>query len=102
MRAAYFIRVALILGWQLGMTIAMFYFASPPDAPSHNGVFVAPALILPFIGHFILFYRSSGFVSPSRLARQIAITLASIFATVIGFYIALSLTFMVSMSGHHY
>ncbi len=102
MRAAYFIRVALIVGWQASMTAAIFYFSHSPHWVSES--FVTSGLLLPFIGYFIVFYSSTGFVSSSRIARVMGITLASIAATGVGFWFLLFLMFGLFMAfgGHHW
>jgi len=83
------------------MTAAFFYFSKSPHWVSD--AFVASALVFPFVGYFLVFYTSSGFVSPSKIARLIGIILASIAATVVGFLTTLFFMFGLFMAfGHHY
>jgi hypothetical protein len=102
MRTAYYMRLPLILGWQAGMAALMFYFSKSP--PWVSDAFVASALIFPFVGYIVAFYASSGFVSPSQIARLIGITLASVAATIVGFFFFLFLMFGLFMAfgGHHW
>jgi len=99
MRVKNSMRIALFVIWQIGMVTAMFLASS-----SLIDFFVAFALVFPVIGYFVTFYASSGFVSPSQVARVIGISLASIAATGIGFFFSICLIFTLLMAfgGHHW
>jgi hypothetical protein len=101
-RTAYYICLALLVGWQASMTAAIFYFSHSPAWVTH--VFVTSASVLPFLGYLIVFYRSTGFVSSSRIARVAGIILASIAAAGVGFWFLLFLMFGLFMAfgGHHW
>jgi hypothetical protein len=102
MRTAYYIRLALIFGWQTSMAFLSFYFSKSPDWV--QDAFLASGMVLPFVGYFVVFYCSPGFVSPSHIARAIGIVLASIAAAVVGFITIFYFMFGLFMAfgGHHW
>jgi hypothetical protein len=102
MRIGYYSRLALIFGWQISMAFLSFYFSGSPVRVQDS--FLASGTALPFVGYFVVFYCSPGFVSPSRIARVIGIVLASIAAAVVGYITVLYLMFGLFMAfgGHHW
>ena len=94
MRVAYFIRLGLIVGWQISMAIVIIYFGLRWALP-HWLLYVcgASGLILPLVGYYLTFYRASAFSGLPPIVRPVVLTLAFIIATFAGFYISLCLVF---------
>ena len=92
-------RIVLLSVWQISMVTAMFL-----SRESLMDFFTSSALIFPAIGYFVTFYTGSGFVNPSLIARVIAISLAAIAATVVGFFFSICLVFplLLAFGGHHW
>ena len=94
MRAAYFIRLALIGCWQISMAAVIIYFGVRWTLPHWVLYFCgASGLILPLIGYYLAFYRMPAFVGLPRIVRPVVFTLAFIIATAVGFYVSLCLVF---------
>jgi hypothetical protein len=101
MRTSYFIRLALILGWQASMIAAMFL------SPQYNWMthaFIVSSLLVPFIGYFLAFYDAPAFADLSRITRPVVLTISFAIATAVGFWVLLFLIFvlLIAFGGHHW
>jgi hypothetical protein len=98
MRAAYFTRLALILGWQAMMIAVGFYFVFSAS------FWILTAMILPLVAYFWAFYDAPIFLSWSRIKRQIILTFSFIGATIVGFFVLFYSVFIAlyGFGGHHF
>jgi hypothetical protein len=92
MRAAYFTRLALIIGWQAGMIAAVFYI----NLKNAESLFFVSATLLPFIGYYWAFYDAPAFANWSRVKRAAILTLSFVFATVVGFAVLFYLELLIA------
>ncbi len=86
MRSTHFIRLALIVAWQVVMVACLIYFDS---AKSHRwilDVVAVAALLVPFIGYIAAVYDAPIFARWPRILRAGVFTLCS-FAFTFGGYL---------------
>ena len=83
-------KFALIIALQAGVIASIFY-SNPSLLLLHT--IVTSALVLPFIGYFLAFYRDPALASWSR----VAMTLTFIVATIAGFCLLFFIVFTLFM-----
>jgi hypothetical protein len=95
MRSNYYARFALVIALQTILIVSFFFSPSEAVTP----IVVGGGFLLPFIGYLLAFYRPAVAAGWSRIAFIFLI----VFATVIGFFVLLFLTFLLLMTfgGHH-
>jgi hypothetical protein len=100
MRASYFGYVALIVTCQAALLAGMFYFSRSPDWVIHS--LVTLAVVVPFLGYFVAFYRSPRFAHTRHLHRIVILTIIFSVATAIGFWVSMVVLFVLFMvfGGH--
>jgi hypothetical protein len=94
MRTRYFIRFALIIGWQAIMAASIFYFS---PSPTWLRVIEVSGFLLPFLGYFLAFYRAPAFAGWSRITRPMVLTLSFAIAATVGFFFFVYLMFFLFM-----
>jgi hypothetical protein len=96
MRASYFGYVALIVACQAALLAGMFYFNRSPDWVIHT--FVTLAVVVPFLGYFVAFYRSPKFANTRHVHRIVILTIIFGVATAIGFWVSMVVLFVLFMA----
>ena len=96
MRASYFGYVALIVACQAALVAGLFYFSRSPDSVIHS--FVTLALVVPFLGYFVAFYRSPRFAHMRHVRRSVILTIIFSVATAIGFWVNMAVMFALFMA----
>lgn len=84
MRLTHFIRLAVIVVWQILMVAAVLYFDSSPHRwiPS---ICAIAALLPPFVCYIAAVYDAPFFARWSRTAKAAALTLSSVVVTIAGY-----------------
>jgi hypothetical protein len=96
MRASYFGYVALIVACQAALLAGMFYFNRSPDWVIHS--LVTLAVVVPFLGYFVAFYRSPKFAHMRHVRRIVILTIIFSVATAVGFWMCMVVLFILFMA----
>ena len=67
-----------------------------------TSIFVASAMLLPFIGYYLAFYNTPAFAGWSRINRPLILTLSFVVASIVGFFALFYLEVFIAFGGHRW